>query len=91
LQDLIDNLDRDLTYAVEVEGKMQLADVSNYHQVLSVVGPHCPAAGPAQGKRVTAAHESDHAARGWKSDACWLLGLFISRRSTQCSGFETNT
>ena len=33
LQDLIDKLDRDLTYAIEVEGKMRLADVSNYDEV----------------------------------------------------------
>jgi len=32
-QDLIDKLDRDLTYAIEVEGKMRLADVSNYDAV----------------------------------------------------------
>ena len=33
VQDLIDKLDRDLTYAIEVEGKMLLADVSNYNEV----------------------------------------------------------
>ena len=42
MQDLIDSLDRDLTYAVEVEGKMRLAEVSNYNQVLNVVGPLLP-------------------------------------------------
>ena len=33
MQDLINSLDRDLTYAIEVEGKMHLADVSNYNEV----------------------------------------------------------
>ena len=39
-QDLIDNLDRDLTYAIEVEGKRQLADVSNYDEVHTLLRLH---------------------------------------------------
>ena len=44
LQELIDTLERDLTYAIEVEGKMNLTDVSNYDQVLTRLRRRvCPA------------------------------------------------
>jgi DNA polymerase epsilon subunit 1 len=37
LQQLINNLDRDLQYAVIVEGKMDLESVSNYDEVKNAI------------------------------------------------------
>lgn len=37
LQQLIDNLDRDLQYAIKVEGKMDLDIVSNYDEVRDAI------------------------------------------------------
>lgn len=36
-QQLIDNLDRDLQYAIRVEGKMELESVSNYDEVKNAI------------------------------------------------------
>lgn len=36
-QQLINNLDRDLQYAIRVEGKMDLESVSNYEEVKSSI------------------------------------------------------
>lgn len=33
LQSLLDNLERDLKYAIEVEGKMAVADIENFDEV----------------------------------------------------------
>lgn len=44
LQKLIDNLDRDLKYAIEEEGKLELDSVTNYddvrEEIKRKVGPH---------------------------------------------------
>lgn len=44
LQKLIDNLDRDLKYAIEEEGKLELDSVTNYddvkEEIKCKVGPH---------------------------------------------------
>lgn len=37
LQQLINNLDRDLQYAIRVEGKMDLESVSNYDEVKNAI------------------------------------------------------
>lgn len=37
LQQLIDNLDRDLQYAIVVEGKMDLESVTNYDEVKNAI------------------------------------------------------
>jgi hypothetical protein len=37
LQQLIGNLDRDLQYAIRVEGKMDLESVSNYDEVKNAI------------------------------------------------------
>lgn len=37
IQQLIDNLDRDLQYAITVEGKMDLESVSNYDEVKNAI------------------------------------------------------
>ena len=37
LQQLINNLDRDLQYAIRVEGKMNLESVSNYDEVKNAI------------------------------------------------------
>jgi hypothetical protein len=37
LQQLISNLDRDLQYAIRVEGKMDLESVSNYDEVKNAI------------------------------------------------------
>lgn len=39
-QDLIERLDRDLKYAIEVEGKMALEDITNYDKVLPSATGH---------------------------------------------------
>lgn len=36
-QQLINNLDRDLQYAIKVEGKMDLESVSNYDEVKNAI------------------------------------------------------
>lgn len=36
-QQLIDNLDRDLQYAIRVEGKMDLETISNYDEVKNTI------------------------------------------------------
>lgn len=36
-QQLIDNLDRDLQYAIQVEGKMDLESVTNYDEVKTTI------------------------------------------------------
>lgn len=47
MQKLIDNLDRDLKYAIEEEGKLELDVVTNYddvkEEIKSKVGSHLPA------------------------------------------------
>lgn len=47
LQKLIDNLDRDLKYAIEEEGKLELDGVTNYddvkQEIKRKVGPYGPA------------------------------------------------
>lgn len=37
LQQLISNLDRDLQYAIKVEGKMDIESVSNYDEVKNAI------------------------------------------------------
>jgi hypothetical protein len=37
LQQLIDNLDRDLQYAITVEGKMEIDSISNYEDVKNAI------------------------------------------------------
>lgn len=41
-QQLINNLDRDLQYAVRVEGKMDLESVSNYNEVKNAIMEKVP-------------------------------------------------
>lgn len=42
LQQLISNLDRDLQYAIRVEGKMDLESVSNYDEVKNAIMEKVP-------------------------------------------------
>ena len=39
LQALLDSLEDDLKYAIEVEGKMSVADITNYDEVNSRIWP----------------------------------------------------
>ena len=45
-QQLIDNLDRDLQYAIKVEGKMDMDLVSNYDEVKTAIKEKVPAVFP---------------------------------------------
>lgn len=37
MQQLIDNLDRDLQYSITVEGKMEIDSISNYEDVKNAI------------------------------------------------------